>query len=45
VRWRRTFAIDRLACPDCGGRLYRVATITDRQVIEKILAHRGLPVA
>ena len=27
---RRTFAIDVLACPDCGGRLRLVATISDR---------------
>ena len=40
---RRTFAIDVLACPDCGGRLRLVATISDGQVIEKILAHLGLP--
>jgi hypothetical protein len=42
---RRTFAIGVLACPDCGGRLRLVATIADRQVIEKILAHLGLPLA
>jgi hypothetical protein len=40
-----TFAIDVLACPDCGGRLHLVATISDRAVIEKILAHLGLPIA
>jgi len=36
---------DVLACPDCGGRLRLVATISDRPVIEKILAHLGLPLA
>jgi putative transposase len=41
---RRAFAIDVLACPDCGGRLRLIATIDDRDVIEKILRHLGLPV-
>ena len=31
------------ACPDCGGRLRLIATITDQAVIEKILRHLGLP--
>ena len=39
----RTFAIDILSCPDCGGRLRFLATITDSTVIEKILRHLGLP--
>ena len=41
---RCSFAIDILACPDCGGRLRLVATIEERTVIEKILMHLGLPV-
>jgi len=41
---RRTFEIDILACPDCGNRLRLVATIENRDVIERILAHLGLPV-
>jgi hypothetical protein len=41
---RRTFAIDVLACPGCGGRLRLLATIADPQVIAKILRHLGLPV-
>jgi hypothetical protein len=41
---RRTFAIDVLDCPDCGGRLRLLSTIADRTVIEKILRHLGLPV-
>jgi hypothetical protein len=41
---RRTFAIDVLACPECGGRLRLLATIDDPPVIEKILDHLGLPV-
>jgi len=40
---RRTFAVDVLDCPECGGRL--LATITQREVIEKILSHLGLPIA
>jgi hypothetical protein len=39
----RTFAIDVLTCPDCGGRVRLIATITDHAVIEKILGHLGLP--
>jgi hypothetical protein len=41
---RRVFAVDILACPDCGGRLRLLATIEDRTVVEKILTHLGLPV-
>jgi hypothetical protein len=41
---RRTFAIDVLACPECGGRLRLLATIDDSTVIDKILRHLGLPV-
>jgi hypothetical protein len=41
---RRVFAIDVLACPNCGGRLRLLATIEDRAVVEKILTHLGLPV-
>jgi len=40
---RRVFALDILACPDCGGRLRLLATIEDRAVVEKILTHLGLP--
>jgi hypothetical protein len=38
---RRAFAIDVLACPDCGGRLRLIATLHDPAVIRKILAHVG----
>ena len=41
---RRTFAIDVLACPECGGRLRLLTTIEERAVVEKILRHLGLPV-
>jgi uncharacterized protein YbaR (Trm112 family) len=39
----RTFAIDVLACPECGGRLRLIATINDHAVIKKVLGHLGLP--
>jgi len=40
---QRTFAIDVLACLECGGRLRFVAAIDDAAVIDKILRHLGLP--
>jgi hypothetical protein len=39
----RTFQIDVLACPGCGGRLRLISTIEHRAVIDKILRHLGLP--
>jgi hypothetical protein len=47
-RWRwaellqRVFAVDVLACPNCGGRLRVIATIDDPSVVQRILAHLGL---
>ena len=45
-RWaelmRRTFGIDVLACPRCGGRLRLVALIDRASVIQRILRHLGL---
>ena len=38
----RTFAVDVLRCPKCGGRRHRIATITDPLVARKILLHLGL---
>ncbi|MEM6673038.1 MAG: transposase [Planctomycetota bacterium] len=38
----RTFAVDVLRCPKCGGRRHRIATITDPIVARKILLHLGL---
>jgi hypothetical protein len=35
----RTFGIDVLACPQCGGRLRLIATLHDPAVIRKILGH------
>jgi hypothetical protein len=46
-RWadlmRRSYGLDVLACPRCGGRLRLVALIEERSVIERILKHLGLP--
>jgi hypothetical protein len=38
----RAFAVDVLACPQCGGRLRLIATVHDPAVIRKILAHLGM---
>jgi hypothetical protein len=40
---RRTFGVDVLACPRCGGRLCLVALIDQAPVIQRILRHLGLP--
>ena len=40
---RRTFEIDVLACPGCGGRLRLLATIEEPEVVRKILSHLGIP--
>jgi hypothetical protein len=46
-RWadlmRRTYGLDVLACPRCGGRFRLIALIDERAVIERILAHLGRP--
>ena len=46
-RWadlmRRSFGIDTLACPRCGGRLRLIALIDEASVIERILRHLRLP--
>jgi hypothetical protein len=39
---RRTFGVDVLACPHCGGRLRLVALIDQASVIQRILRHLGL---
>jgi hypothetical protein len=47
-RWRwadllqRVFAVDVLACPNCGGRMRVLATIEDPPVVRRILTHLGL---
>lgn len=40
---RRTFGVDVLACPRCGGRLRLVALIEQAAVINRVLRHLGLP--
>ena len=40
---RRAFDLDALRCPRCAGRMQRIATIEDPAVIQRILAHLGLP--
>jgi hypothetical protein len=48
-RWadlmRRTWDVDVLECPRCGGRLRFIATIEDTEAIRRILTHLGLPTA
>jgi len=39
---RRAVGIDGLACPRCGGRLRRIATVEDPAVVGKILAPLAL---
>ena len=38
----RTFGIDILACPGCGGRLRFLATIEEPKTIRRILEHLGI---
>jgi hypothetical protein len=40
---RRAFDLDVLCCPRCAGRMQLIATIDDPAVIQRILAHLGLP--
>jgi hypothetical protein len=40
---RRTFGIDALDCPRCGGRLRLLALIEHARIVERILRHLGLP--
>ena len=40
---RRTFGLDTLACPNCGGRLRLIALIEEAAVIARILRHLHLP--
>ena len=39
----RVFELDVLKCAQCGGRMRWVATISDRETIEKLLATSGRP--
>jgi hypothetical protein len=40
---QRTFGLDVLACPRCGGRLRLIAVIEQTAVIKRILGHLRLP--
>ena len=40
---QRTFGLDVLACPRCGGRLRLIALIEQAAVIKRVLGHLGLP--
>jgi hypothetical protein len=40
---RRTFGLDVLACPQCGGRLRLLALLEHPLIVERILRHLGLP--
>jgi hypothetical protein len=40
---RRTFGMDVLECPRCGGRLRLLALIEQTKTVERILRHLGLP--
>lgn len=40
---RRTFGIDVLTCPHCGGRLRLLALIEHTSIVERVLRHLGLP--
>jgi hypothetical protein len=37
---RRTFSIDVLTCPHCGGRMQVIATLDDPVAVRQILAAR-----
>lgn len=45
-RWaellQRVFALDVLACPNCGGRMRVISTIDDPRVVRRILTHLRL---
>lgn len=41
----RSFDVDVLECPKCHGRLRVLAVITEREPVQRILAHLGVPTA
>jgi hypothetical protein len=43
VLLRRSFAVDVLNCPACGGRRELLAVIEHKPTVTKILQHLGLP--
>ena len=40
---RRSFSVDVLECPKCHDRLRVLAVITEREPVQRILAHLGMP--
>jgi hypothetical protein len=40
---RRSFGVDVLECPKCHGRLRVLSVITEREPVQRILAHLGVP--
>jgi hypothetical protein len=40
---RRSMAVDALQCPKCDGTLRVLAVITDREPVQRILSHLGMP--
>jgi len=40
---RRVFEVDVTVCPDCGGPMSMIASITQPSVVGRILRHLGLP--
>ncbi len=39
----RSFEVDVLECPKCHGRLRVLAVITEREPVQRVLAHLGVP--
>jgi hypothetical protein len=40
---RRSMDVDALQCPKCDGRLRVLAVITEREPVQRILSHLGMP--
>ncbi len=40
---RRSLDVDALQCPKCDGRLRVLAVITEREPVQRILSHLGMP--
>jgi hypothetical protein len=39
---KRTYSVDAMVCPRCGGHLRLMAVINDRAAARKIIDHRGI---
>ena len=48
-RWsdliKKVYEIDPLICPKCGGKMNIVSFVKEKLIIDRILAHKGLPQA